>query len=154
MRETRPSGLMQGRGARPHTSRLLPTLPRCQCQWRACGPPWHIVNVSQNQTVTTPGPKCSTLKRVFNAPFAVFAFIVALPATLLFSTVLRGRCPNCERKGMRGVLSAPDPLLTGDPRPFFGCECDHCHHQFWRFESDPKKVVHIAPSDDRNVRTE
>ena len=37
MRETRPSGLMQGRGTRPHTSRPLPTLPRSQSQTAPSG---------------------------------------------------------------------------------------------------------------------
>jgi hypothetical protein len=99
-----------------------------------------------------PKDKRSIWKKLALAPFEILAIIVALPVTLLFSTVLRGRCPNCHRRGLQGALCRPDQALTGDPRSFFLSVCDYCHHQFWSFEDASRTVVHITPEDHRYIR--
>jgi hypothetical protein len=101
--------------------------------------------------MTNQRPQRSILMRVLYAPFAAFGFIIGFPLTLLFATVLRGRCPHCQRKGLRGALCGPDPALTGDTQPFFFSECDYCHHQFWQSRGQTA-VHHIAPTDAHYIR--
>jgi hypothetical protein len=98
--------------------------------------------------MTQQKPKRSILNMLFHAPFAALSIVVSFPITLLFATVLRGRCPNCQRRGLRGVLCCPEPAVTGDDRSFFLSDCDYCHHQFWKFEQE-EAVIHIPPTDPR-----
>ena len=104
--------------------------------------------------MTRQPPQRSILTKLLYAPFAVFGFIIGFPLKLLFSTVLRGRCPHCQRRGLRGALCGPDSTLTGDARPFFFSECDYCHHQFLKLGTDNQTVIHITPTDPRYTRVE
>jgi len=74
-----------------------------------------------------------------------------LPVTLWLTFFHRGRCPNCQRRGVRGGLYGPDPELTGNAEPFIWSECDYCHYQFWQWRGQTT-VHHIAPTDSRYVR--
>ena len=76
-------------------------------------------------------------------------YVVCLPvALLLLHTIFRGKCPNCQRRGLRGARIAGDPSLhEGDDRCFHFSECDFCHHQFHSF--DDESQIHIPPTDSR-----
>jgi hypothetical protein len=81
---------------------------------------------------------------------SVLVTLLAIPMTILSETILRGRCPHCQRRGLRGGRVLGDATLHGgDSRNFFWSECDHCHHQFHRF--DDGTSVHIPPDDSRYV---
>ena len=56
--------------------------------------------------------------RLLLAPLKIVAFIVAVPATILGETILRGRCRHCRRRGLRGVrVNGDADLHAGDARP-------------------------------------
>ena len=80
----------------------------------------------------------------------IFGMLIGIPLTILFNTVLRGRCYRCGRRGLRGARSPGDAALhPGDSRAFYFSECDYCKYQFHTF--DDRSRLDIAPDDPRYV---
>jgi len=96
-----------------------------------------------------PAPAKDPLRlRVLAAPYWFVAAVISTPIALLTLTVLRGRCPNCHRRGLVGKRCS-DPRMY-DGRPFGFSECGYCHHQFHSFAD--RAVIDIDPSDPRYLR--
>jgi hypothetical protein len=83
---------------------------------------------------------------VISAIAGIIATIIAIPVTILTETVLRGRCPDCHRRGLRGVRVAGDSKASdGETRDFQWSECDYCHHEFRHF--DDRTFRRTSPPD-------
>jgi hypothetical protein len=80
----------------------------------------------------------------------ILAMLIGIPMTILFNTVLRGRCYHCGRRGLRGARAPGDETVhPGDSRPFHFSECDYCKYQFHTF--DGRSRLDIPPGDPRYV---
>ena len=79
----------------------------------------------------------------------LFPFVL-IPLAVWGTFFHRGRCPNCQHRGLKGVRIHGDPAVhNGDARDYFFSECEYCDHQFHGF--DDGLLIHIKPSDPRYI---